>query len=1157
MPIQSDDIKLLRSAVMADVPEGGGAATGIEVVDGQSNNVFPDISSGDRAAGRAALRKLFGAIHTDNTDVAMGAHFAVLSPPADPLVHVALFETDGWADTRVQAQDKVERYLVKGPRLSCRIMETHYAGSRLLQLYQVGGSSFPAGGDAIALRNPNGSEQYVRILKVTQSSGTFFSTEGGSTVSFTANVAVCELGQPLEFDVLGPPLGRAVSEGSTYAIAYTTTVASGAEFHGVKALAAPAVVGDRSVLVDGGVYLPIVPAATVEEPLIDIAPLVRRQSLSRTGIALLTLPAQVMPLAAGTVLRLPTVAQPGTVAVTSGAIAFTDDGGGNLMQGTLAVATIDYRARTVTFLPAAPSYASASVALAYMPATPAGAATHSDSLLITSSNQGLAYTDAFEPPPAPGTFVVSYMAQGRWYDLVDNGAGKLAGAGPGQGSGSINYQSGSVAITLGAIPDVGSRLIYSWGDAAIAETVALADRPARMAATFQLDGRLQPETLELTWTASGQARSAVCDVAGTITGHATGTCRGGLITLYPDQIPDDGTLQAAFDAAAVAQTAMTANGGGSYTLTNGPVIPGTVSLSVPVVAEAGFELPASLSIYDNGAGALIATAVGFGSGVGSINYATGAITINSTVQGDVYERVVTGYPTNSGNTGYYESRVLRNARTVTLAAGALVCNGYASGGAVPGTAAPTPVWSVSLPVKTGLQLAVDALAFACGGQLYTAAAGVLSRGWSMTGGAGTAAGAVTSGGQISVTLPPAAGAANAITWHNAAQARSVGRVSEGVFRLESAPIKVGVFQIQAGSLVGSANNAGVISGGGWTGTVDFLRGVVTWSRSTQSSGQFPWQNWVASNPVAADEVTYNAVFLQYVPLDSELIGLGTARLPLDGKVPGYRKGGQVLVHNTLPTVLPANPVRDQAYSLGRQRIGAVVVRSASGVRVPGNRYQVDYDAGTITIPAAADLTGIDQPMTVHHRIEDRLLVTEVDVSGEISLASTLTHDYPAGTSYVSSLLLCGDLFARAYGFAERTTWLGSWEATDAGAELETAAYNAADYPFLVTNRGVITERWALIFQTAGTVRIVGKDVGQIAVSQSITGAIAPINPQTGVPYFSISPLGWGTGWAAGNVLLFETAAAGAPAWVARTVLQGPATEASDQATLMFGCDVDA
>ena len=39
MPIQSGDVKLLKSANMADVLEGGGAPTGLQIADGVSNSI--------------------------------------------------------------------------------------------------------------------------------------------------------------------------------------------------------------------------------------------------------------------------------------------------------------------------------------------------------------------------------------------------------------------------------------------------------------------------------------------------------------------------------------------------------------------------------------------------------------------------------------------------------------------------------------------------------------------------------------------------------------------------------------------------------------------------------------------------------------------------------------------------------------------------------------------------------------------------------------------------------------------------------------------------------------------------------------------------------------------------------------------------------------
>lgn len=68
MAILDGDIKLLKSEVLDDVPEGGGMATGAAVVHGASNNLFPDISELDRTYGRISLRKVFPVVLTDDVD---------------------------------------------------------------------------------------------------------------------------------------------------------------------------------------------------------------------------------------------------------------------------------------------------------------------------------------------------------------------------------------------------------------------------------------------------------------------------------------------------------------------------------------------------------------------------------------------------------------------------------------------------------------------------------------------------------------------------------------------------------------------------------------------------------------------------------------------------------------------------------------------------------------------------------------------------------------------------------------------------------------------------------------------------------------------------------------------------------------------------------
>lgn len=1156
MPIQSEDIKLLKSAVMADVPEGGGAMTGIEVVDGQSNNIFPDTSTDDRAAGRVQLRKLFGVAHTDDADTLLGASFAVLTPPEDPLVHVTLFETPGWADERDTARELVERYLVKGPRLACRLFDTHYAGAVVLLLYQVGGASFPAPGDAIVLRSPAGDEQYVRLTKVTLSSGFFNIAEGSGVVAVSANVATCEIGQPLARDFFGPPMGRVVTEAG-YTQLYSTSASTGVRFYGVKPLGVAASVGDRSVTVDRGIYSPLVPAATVEEPLSDISPLTARASLSRTAYAALTLPGVSTALTAGTVLRLPTAVEPGSLSMTHGATTFAADAQGQLKQGSTVVGTVDHRGRSITMAAGAPSYGTAVNTITYKPASVSSAAVESDFWTVTTANQGLGWVYAFEPPPAPGTFALSYMAQGRWYELSDDGSGKVSGADSSYGSGNLNYGTGSLSVTLGALPDVGSALIFQWGRADAAEQVPSAGLPTRLSTTVQIEtGQIngpKPGTLALSWTTADGPQTASVSADGIVTGPAdVGAMRlasglGGTweFDFAPHKLPTTGTITVDYQLH-TSQGAFSHAGGGTYLLTNAPIAPGSLTFFLPLGLGPMPNLPSTRWCRSRGA-EIYADPIIPGEPavlVGTVNNTTGEVIIFDNYATRATASIVTAVVAVMGGAGNLRTYNNVFTRVVTLPIYKAAIGAFSYQPAPAGVAnsiTHVPSWGLNIVRADGVSYALSGLAFVFGGDLYTSPDGTLVRGWNAVTGQGLAAGSASSNGVLQVTSLPA-GAVNALTWRNLAVAPSAGvLIYQGTYRVQTAPIKAGAFQQQAGARIGIANDAGVISGGDFAGAVDFARGIVKWSTPA---------------PVDAAALTYNAVFLQYLPLDGALLGLETARLPLDGKVPIYRAADQVVVHNTLATVLPNPLTKGTAYSLGRQRVAAVVVRTATGARVPASLYTVDFNAGTVTVPVGSDISALAQPLTVHHRIEDELMALRADISGKLDLVAGLTHDYPADTSFVSSKLRKGDLFARAYGYVEQTSWTGVWS-DDLIGSAPTASFNSIDYPIDTTNRGAITERWAVIFTGATQVRVVGESVGQILTNVSINAPIAALNPQTGAPYFEISELGWGGGWAAGNVLRFNTAAAGGPVWVARTVLQGPPSVASDAATIAFRADVDA
>src|SRR5688572_24180763 len=108
MTISSGDIKLKKTQVMLDTPEGGGAPTSVVVADGVSNAIFPDVSETDRALGRVNLRKLAVHVDTATTDDFLGANVIVAEPPNDPNVAITLFSTGETFDRRAAAVSRIE-----------------------------------------------------------------------------------------------------------------------------------------------------------------------------------------------------------------------------------------------------------------------------------------------------------------------------------------------------------------------------------------------------------------------------------------------------------------------------------------------------------------------------------------------------------------------------------------------------------------------------------------------------------------------------------------------------------------------------------------------------------------------------------------------------------------------------------------------------------------------------------------------------------------------------------------------------------------------------------------------------------------------------------------------------------------------------------------
>ncbi|MFW1806246.1 hypothetical protein ACG9Y5_19850, partial [Acinetobacter baumannii] len=84
----------------------------------------------------------------------------------------------------------------------------------------------------------------------------------------------------------------------------------------------------------------------------------------------------------------------------------------------------------------------------------------------------------------------------------------------------------------------------------------------------------------------------------------------------------------------------------------------------------------------------------------------------------------------------------------------------------------------------------------------------------------------------------------------------------------------------------------------------------------------------------------------------------------------------------------------------------------------------------------------------------------------------------AENTIVGSALVVGDMYARYSNMFSQGTWSNVWVDEPTGAPI-SARYNDALYPIVMTNKGAIQERWAIVFTDNTNFRIIGQYSGQI------------------------------------------------------------------------------
>ncbi|MDT3669010.1 MAG: hypothetical protein ROZ37_01605 [Aromatoleum sp.] len=1157
MPILSENIQFRASQVMDDVQEGGGRATATVIVDGASNEIFPDISEADRAGGRVRLRKLFLSVDTPDTDQLLGANIVIAKPPADPNVSVSLFSTGDYFDRRSDAANRVEAYLFAGPEWSGYLLENHIAGQRSIQIFQRPGTELPPIGRTLCLVQdealPAEKRQYVRIINVSSVEQTFSYSAGGNVVDYPALVVTAELSDALRQDMAGSPPNRLYTRASSGTKIRDTTVADAARYYGAAKLTAAANIGDLSARLDS-VFTRLVPSAQTEVPLVD---------LPMAGDRIPMMPAAAGPIsystdgaiAAGGRFVLRSGCFPGSLSLALGGYTLTDDGAGVVRSGSTEVGTINYATGEIALGAAAPT-ASGTANVTYRPAAAAPQQAHTKQVAVTPENRSYVWVVPLLPLPAPGSVEFSYMAQGRWYTLRDNGAGQLTGSESSYGSGTVSYVTGTLNITVGALPDAGTAILMSW--ASPAHYAVRAGETGDAATALRLDYTLAhapvvPGSLTITYPVGGTPRTATDAAAN---GTITGTGVSGTINYATGAIQLEFTAPP--DRAANLSNAYTWRNGadllaaGSPTISGGQfTVPGTApfrnagrfTLLAQAPAVAGVAtLTLSADITADGAVVIAAGAAGVvawaAQTIGTFAAATGVVTLVSGV-------AVTWKYWEPGTIDHSVPPAWKSggATVSVLSVGALSVErdtaAYDPQAVTAETVAPGTVGLV-LDLTTTVADAVvpGSVVLSAAGAIYVDRSGTLYANPDSATGAATASGSIDyTTGRATLTYwaddtPAAVSVLACLTRYGQWTAIAA------TFRAASAPLRPASLYVAATSadgdtLTGTSDGNGVVSGTGVGGTVNYEYGIVTLT---------------FAEPVDPGTIRYNAVAYSYLPLDATLLGLDPVRLPSDGRVPIFRPG-EFAVFGRDISLAPQTVTAAQVIDLGAERLSRVRIVGADGLGI-GTGWSVDLDAGVVTI---IDPTGWPQPVTITGRVEDMVRVSDVQISGDVTFTRPLTHLFPVGST-VSSALMLGDQRARVSHIFDQLTWDGTWSDSIKGSAA-TASYDDAQYPPVVTNAGAITERWVIRWTNTTSIEVIGEHVGVIYTGPT-SSDVAPMNPAAGAPYFRLSALGFGIGWGAGNVIRLNTVGAQPPIWAVLTVQQGATTVIDDAWELLARGDVD-
>ena len=229
-----------------------------------------------------------------------------------------------------------------------------------------------------------------------------------------------------------------------------------------------------------------------------------------------------------------------------------------------------------------------------------------------------------------------------------------------------------------------------------------------------------------------------------------------------------------------------------------------------------------------------------------------------------------------------------------------------------------------------------------------------------------------------------------------------------------------------------------------------------------------------------------------------------------------------------------------------------VVNINDNQRLDRSNFSIDFETGDVTFNATinhVDQYGNPLDDTSDYSLQWR--ISEMNVVDRIQGLDLITKNPIVGTytnAKVSSVILLGDLVATNPLLFTQEIFNTSdpvW-ADERIGDNTVGQYNISQYPIGLSNSGSINERWGIRFNNSTSVNIFGERTGTVLQNVNIAtqAVIAPINPLTNTPYFTIQSQGFGGGWNQGNIIRFNTTGASHHFFAGRIVL--PGAEANEE-----------